>query len=205
MPRAARFSDTQILDAAAAIIAIGGPGAATIGEIGHRLGAPSGSIYHRFPSRNALLGRLWMQTAASFQDRFVAALQNDDAERAGLEAALSMPRSVRLDPVGARILLLHRRQDFLSDEWSEAMRGEAERLGGQVADALASIAKRLFGRASADDRRAVAFALLDAPMAAVRRHVMTSEPPPPAVDDLLRSTYDAVIGPRLEKRRGVLP
>ena len=103
MPRAARFSDLQILDTAAAIIADGGPGAATIGEIGHRLGAPSGSIYHRFPSRNALLGRLWMQKAASFQDRFVQALQNDDAERAGLEAALSMPRSVRLDPIGAKI------------------------------------------------------------------------------------------------------
>jgi AcrR family transcriptional regulator len=201
MPRAARFSETQILDATAEIIATGGPNAATIGAIGHKLGAPSGSIYHRFPSRNALLGRLWMRKAAQFQDLFVEALQDQDAAEAGIAAALSLPKSVRSDPIGAKILLLHRRQDFLSDEWSDDMRSEAERLGAQVAEALADITRRLIGKASSDDRRAVAYAILDAPMAAVRRHVMAGESPPRAVDDLLRTTYHAVIGPLLAKRR----
>lgn len=201
MPRIARFSEAQILDATAGIIATGGPSAATIGAIGYRLGAPSGSIYHRFPSRNALLGRLWMEKAAQFQNRFVDALQHENQLTAGLQGALSLPRSVRADPVGAKILLLHRREDFLSAEWSEAMRGEAERLGTQVADALLDITKRLMGKATKGDRRAVAFALLDAPMAAVRRHVMANEAPPPGIDQLLRTTYDAVIGARLLKRR----
>ncbi|THD45302.1 MAG: TetR family transcriptional regulator [Bradyrhizobium sp.] len=44
-----------------------------MGAISHRLGASSGSIYHRFPSRNALLGRLWMQKAAQFAGRCTAA------------------------------------------------------------------------------------------------------------------------------------
>jgi AcrR family transcriptional regulator len=58
MPRPSRFSEAQILDATAAIVAAGGPGAATIGAIGNVLKAPSGSIYHRFASRDVLLGRL---------------------------------------------------------------------------------------------------------------------------------------------------
>ena len=197
MPRAARYSDSQILDATARIIASGGPKAATIGAIGHELAAPSGSIYHRFPSRNALLGRVWMQKAAEFQGRFVDALQRDTPVEAGLEAALSMPRSVRIDPVGAKILLLYRRQDFLSDEWSQSMREEAKRLGIQVAEAMQSITKRLFGNASAENRRAAAFALLDVPMAAVRRHVIADERPPPVVDILLRETYQTIIEKRI--------
>ena len=201
MPRAARYSNSQILDATASIIASRGPATATIGAIGHRLGAPSGSIYHRFPSRNELLGRVWLQKAAQFQDRFVEAFQHGTPAEAGLDAALSMPRSVRLDPVGAKILLLYRRQDFLSEEWPRAMRDEAEQLGIQVVDALKNITRRLFGKASIEDQRTVAYAVLDAPMAAVRRYVMVDEAPPLMVDALLRTTYEAVIGQRLAKRR----
>jgi AcrR family transcriptional regulator len=62
----------QILDATAAIVAANGPGAATIGAIGNMLKAPSGSIYHRFASRDVLLGRLWLSKAAFFQNRFAA-------------------------------------------------------------------------------------------------------------------------------------
>src|SRR5882724_120258 len=132
MPRPSRFTDTQILDAAAALVAAGGPGAATIGAIGASLDAPSGSIYHRFASRDVLLGRLWLSKAAFFQDRFVAALTRDDPRAAALEAALSLPRSVRADFAGARIMLLYRREDFLSDDWPPEMRAEAERLRHQV-------------------------------------------------------------------------
>ena len=200
MSRVARFNEAKILDVTADIIAAGGPGAATIAAIGHRLGAPSGSIYHRFPSRSALLGRLWMQKAAQFQDRFVAALAHDEPYAAGLEAALSFPRSVRSDPAGAKILLLYRREDFLDDAWPPAIQEEAKRLGDQVTYALAAITKRLFDRAGAADRRAVTFAILDAPMAGVRRHVMANEAPPATVDKLLRVTFEAVIRPRLADR-----
>src|SRR2546427_274865 len=132
MPRLAKFSEAQILDAAAALVAANGPAAATIGAIGAELAAPSGSIYHRFPSRNVLLGRLWLAKAAFFQDRFVQALQHPDARAAGLAAALSLPRAVREDFAGARIMLLHRREDFLAAEWPAVMRAAAAELRRQV-------------------------------------------------------------------------
>src|SRR5262249_24784037 len=106
MPRPSRFSEAQILAATAAIVAAEGPSGATIGAIGHMLKAPSGSIYHLFASRDVLLGRLWLSKAAFFQDRFAAALADPDPFKAGLAAALSMPRAVREDFAGARIMLL---------------------------------------------------------------------------------------------------
>src|SRR5438132_4401805 len=146
MSRKSRFSTAQILDATATLVAADGPGAATIGAIGALLKAPSGSIYHRFASRDVLLGRLWLSKAAFFQNRFTAALAQGDATKAGLDAALSLPRSVREDFAGARVMLLHRRDDFLDGDWPRDMAEEATRLRQQVDAAMKAIARRLFMR-----------------------------------------------------------
>ena len=193
MPRRARFSQQQILDATAGLVAAGGPGAATIGAIGALIDAPSGSIYHRFPSRDVLLGRLWLSKAAFFQNRFAAALARPDAAAAGLEAALSLPRSARADFAGARIMLLHRRDDFLAGHWAADMTAEAARLKHQVDEAMNDIARRLFARARAQALRLANFAILDVPFAAVRRHVAANEEPPAYVDELIAKAYAALI------------
>jgi AcrR family transcriptional regulator len=195
MSRPSKFSATQILDAAASLVAADGPGAATIGAISARLKAPSGSIYYRFASRDVLLGRLWLSKAASFQNRFAEALVHPDAAEAGLEAALSLPRSVRADFAGARIMLLHRRDDFLAGNWPVDMAEEAARLRQQVDAAIKGMARRLFARASMEVLRLTTFAILDVPFAAVHRHVAANEFPPPYVDDLITNAYQALIAP----------
>lgn len=48
MGRAARYSEDGMLDAAAALLVDGGPPALTAVGVARRLGAPSGSVYHRF-------------------------------------------------------------------------------------------------------------------------------------------------------------
>jgi AcrR family transcriptional regulator len=201
MPRPSKFSNSKILDAAASLVAAGGPRAATIGAIGAALDAPWGSIYHRFPSRHVLLGRLWLSKAAMFQDRFVDALAHPDPVTAGLEAALSVPRTARSDLAGACIMMLHRRDDFLSEAWPDDMRKEAARLRSQVDDALKDITRRLFGRTSAETSRLTIFAILDMPIAAVRRHIAASEPPPAYVDALVERAYRALIGAEKAARR----
>ena len=202
MPRPSRFSEAQILDATAAIVAAGGPGAATIGAISNMLKAPSGSIYHRFASRDVLLGRLWLSKAAFFQNRFAAAFADRDPAKAGLAAALSMPRAVRDDFAGARIMLLHRRDDFLVGDWPPDMAAEAIRLKHQADDAMDEIARRLFGPVSAETLRLVNFAVIDVPLAAVRRHVAVNELPPASVEDLIARTYAALIAPARRRARG---
>ncbi len=195
MSRPQKFSTAQILDTAASLVAAEGPGAATIGAISARLKAPSGSIYHRFASRDVLLGRLWLNKAAFFQNRFAEALVRPDAVEAGLEAALSLPRSVRADFAGARIMLLHRRDDFLAGEWPADMAEEAVRLKQQVDGAMKGIAKRLFGKINAEVLRLTSFAVLDVPFASVHRHVAANELPPPYVDELIARTWQALIAP----------
>jgi AcrR family transcriptional regulator len=193
MPRPTKHDESRILNAAAALAAKGGPRAATIAAIGTAIGAPSGSIYHRFRTRNALLGRLWLSKARVFQDQFEMALQHPDARQAGLEAALSLPRTARADFVGARIMLLHRREDFLSAGWPAEMKREAHRLGEQATRILDHATKRLFGRSTPAARRAAVFAVLDVPFAAVRRCVATGEPPPESIDRLITTAYFAII------------
>ena len=50
-----------------------------------------------------------------------------------------------------------------------------------------------FSRVTPRALRRAAFAVLDVPFAAVRRHVAANEPPPLIVDELVRSAYGALI------------
>ncbi len=193
MPRPAKHDEGSILSAAAALVASRGPGAATMTAISAAMGAPNGSLYHRFRSRDELMGRLWLGKAAFFQSRWADAMADDDPRQAGLAAALSLPRAVRDDFEGARIMLLHRREDFLGDGWSTEMRAEAERLGGQQRDLTASLTRRLFGRDTLAKRRITAFAVMDLPVSAVKRYVADGERPPPLVDALIARAYAAVM------------
>ena len=86
MARPTKHDEQGILDAAAVLVAAGGPRAATVGAISQATGAPSGSIYHRFATRDELLGRLWLGKAARFQDAWVRAFEEKDARAAGLAA-----------------------------------------------------------------------------------------------------------------------
>jgi len=68
MPRPARYTVDELLDAAAALLTDGGPTAVTMSAVARAVGAPSGSMYHRFPTRAALCGGLWIRT----EERFLA-------------------------------------------------------------------------------------------------------------------------------------
>src|SRR6266851_4896822 len=194
MPRAPQFDQAQILDAAERLIARHGPSRATIGAISQAVGAPTGSIYHRFDSRDVLLAEVWLRAATAFQAAFFERLAGPAPREAGLAAALYMAQRVRERPREARLLLLHRREDFVDRGWPAAMRRRAERLGEQVEAELRAFCRRLCGRVDARSVRIVTYAVLEAPFAAVRRHVAADETPPPYVDLLIRVTYEAVIG-----------
>jgi len=193
MPRPAIHDERSILAAASTLVAEGGPASATMAAISKVSGIGNGSLYHRFGSRDQILGRLWLDTATWFQDRFERSLEGSDARQAGLEAALSLPRGVRENLAGARIMLLHRRDDFLSDGWPADMKREAERLAAQVAHLLEQSSVRLFHSRSAAARRATVFALLDIPFSGVHRHVAAGKAPPQELDELIETAYHAVI------------
>src|ERR1700723_4206750 len=112
------FNHADFLDAALALTAERGPSAVTVGAITARLRAPTGSFYHRFISRNALLGALWLRTVLDFQAGATAALDAGD----GLAAALHTPAWAREHLDEARLLLLYDRDDFVEGVWPEELR-----------------------------------------------------------------------------------
>jgi AcrR family transcriptional regulator len=193
MSRAPQFDQAQILDAAERLIARHGPSGATIGAIAKAVGAPTGSIYHRFDSRDVLLAEVWLGAATAFQAAFFERLAAPTPREAGLGAALYMVQRVRKRPREARVLLLHRREDFVDRGWPANMRRRAEQLGRQVEAELRAFSGRLCDRQDARTVRSITYALVEAPVAAVRRHVATGESPPPYVDELIRATYEAVL------------
>src|SRR5262245_16430666 len=164
-----------------------------MGAIARATGAPIGSIYHRFDSRDVLLAEVWLRTATAFQAGYFERLADPSPREAGLAAALYMAQRVRARPDEARVLLLHRREDFVDRGWPAAMRRRAASLGRQVEIEMRAFSGRLCGRKDTRTVATVTYAVLGAPFAAVRRHVAADEIPPPFVDDLIRVTYEAVM------------
>src|SRR5262249_7671750 len=130
MVRPAKFDESQILDSARGLVAMHGPAAATMSAIARSVRAPTGSIYHRFESREVLLGEVWLRTAEAFQDAYFEVLRGISARDAGLAAALFFVGRVRADLAEARVLLLHRREDFVDRGWPPPVGGGGQTLGG---------------------------------------------------------------------------
>lgn len=192
-----RFSHADFLAAALAIAAEHGPAAATVATISERLRAPTGSFYHRFPSRSVLLGALWLRTVLDFRQGIGAALDAGD----GPGAALHTPAWVRAHPDEARLLLLHDQRDFLAGGWPKELREQAAALEESGEAGTARFARLVFGADGPDELRRSRFLLAEVPVAAVRRHVARREPPPPLVDDLIRATFRAVVADHRRARR----
>ena len=195
----ALFADADFLAAARDLAVERGPAAVTVGAVTGRLNAPTGSFYHRFASRDVLLGELWLSTVLSFQAGFVAAIEAGD----GLAAALHYPAWVRQHLNDACLLLLHNRRDFVQGEWPEPLKQGVAAQARRFEECLARFARDTLGGADTRQLRLAQFVLADVPIAAVRPHLHRREPPPPLADDLVRRTYHAIVdGERVETRSG---
>jgi AcrR family transcriptional regulator len=198
----AKFDQSDFLAAALAIVAEHGPSAVTVASISDRLKSPTGSFYHRFASRNVLLGVLWLRTVLDFQQGISAAIDAGD----GLQAALHTPAWVRGHLDEARLLLLYHRDDFMHGEWPEELRERVADLTRDMERRSVRCARLLFGSAGAEENRLAQFLLREVPVAAVRPHLLRGERPPPLVDRLISVTYRAVIADyrtRKSRRRAV--
>ena len=193
----AKFSQMDFLTAAQAIAAAEGPAAVTIASISARLGAPTGSFYHRFASRNVVLGELWLGTVLDFREGISAALDAGD----GLRAALHTPAWVRAHPDNARLLLMYDRKDFVQGDWPEELRERVAEMTERMEAGSRQRARVIFGEDGREEVRLAQFLIAEVPVAAVRQHLVRREPPPPLVDRLIRTTYRAVVADYRARKR----
>ncbi len=169
MSRPPKYSSEQILDAVIEVLRGCTPAALSITAVAEALKAPSGSIYHRFASRDALVASAWLRTGEDFQARLSQALRGPEPRQAGLDAVGYILDWARRRPVEASFFLLHSRAEVTTSEWPPELARRATRLGNDTTDTLRTFAARLPGVSLARAR----FALLDVPQAAIRRCVAT--------------------------------
>jgi len=193
-----KFSHEDFLGAALAIIAERGVSGLTVASVSERLGSPTGSFYHRFASRDVLLGSLWLRAVLEFQTGVSVALDAND----GLKAALHTPAWVRQHPGEARLLLLYDRKDFLQGDWPEELRERVAEMTRRMEAGSRRSARVIFGTEGRDEIRLAQFLVSELPVAVVRQHLLRGERPPPLVDGIIRATYRAVLADYRARKAG---
>lgn len=186
MPRPARYTVDVLLDAAAELLAAEGPTAVTMSAVARSTGAPSGSVYHRFPTRAALCGELWVRTEERFQEHLLGALSGDgDPQERCVAGALCILQWCRDHPVEAQVLLAGPNELGIGD-WPEAVSARRKRLQRKLRKILAEIP---------DDGGRVSAAVMDVPAAIVRRHLRARQAIPAGADDIVAVCARALIPP----------
>jgi AcrR family transcriptional regulator len=183
------FEPADFLAAARALACEVGPTAVTVEAVIQRVGSPKGSFYHRFTSRDILMGELWLQTILAFQAGFIAAIEAKQGLAAALHAAVWS--RAHLEP--ARLLMLYSRHDFVAGAWPEKLRKDVREQARRFESCVEQFARDEFGRADAASLRRAMFVLAEAPIAAVKPHLQRREAPPAIVDELITSVYRAIV------------
>ncbi|MEZ4373931.1 MAG: TetR/AcrR family transcriptional regulator [Polyangiaceae bacterium] len=191
VPRIAKFSDDQLIEAARQLILEGGPGAATVNAIASRVGAPVGSVYHRFRSRELILAHVLLDAVAAFQQPYLEFASRPEATPG--EIAAHFIEWVVAHPEDAKLLALYRRSEFLSGAVPEELRARADRLQTEIYEWMRLLCRRWFGRVSQRAEDAVRLALLEIPYGAVRGRLGRSERFPEDLARLVAAAADAVI------------
>jgi AcrR family transcriptional regulator len=184
MPRPARFTLDELLDAAAALLAADGASAVTMSAVARAADAPSGSMYHRFPPRAALCGELWIRTEERFHAGFIAALSaSADPQERCVAAARYTVQWCRDHPVEAQVLLTG--ADALgAADWPDELTSRRKRLHRALRRALT-------GLPAGPDR--VNAAVIDIPYAVVRRHLIARQAIPASADAIVEHCARALI------------
>ena len=188
MGRKAYFKNEEFLDSAIQIIAEEGLGALTIAGLSTRMTAPIGSLYHRFPSRDALVAELWLNIIESFQGEWLKILQTD-----GRQATIFCMEWVRNHPSEARVMLLYRIEDLASGDLPKDLQKRAQRLSQELHEGIVSFTKKQFGSVTKEYIDRTIYAMHDAPMGILRRYLQENKIPPKSVANLILETYDAII------------
>jgi AcrR family transcriptional regulator len=157
------------LDATRTLVLTSGPRAASVTAIAEASGAPPGTLYHRFGSRNGVLSAAWLRALERFQSRAMAA-----AGETPLSTAVAMAKEfvgfARDLPEDAQLLLTLRPSDLLDGEPDTTFQETLAAMNAPLLDRLKRLAGQLYGRADRRSIDAVTRAVADLPYGVVRRH-----------------------------------
>ncbi|WP_280489703.1 TetR/AcrR family transcriptional regulator [Nocardia carnea] len=192
MGRSPRHDADRLLDAAAELLARGGPAAVTMSGVARIAGAPSGSVYHRFPDRPALLAALWLRALQRFHNELLAVLTLGEPQEAIRRSARTSLDWARHNPREAGVLLAGAKE-LDEQNWSEQARAETARADAALRDALAALVATV-GDSTPDAADRVLLAVVDLPYAMVKRYLSTGQQIPDHAADLAEQAAAALFG-----------
>lgn len=194
MARPTLFSTDLMLDAALAVVAEDGVGALTMSSVAARLHAPSGSIYHRFPSRAALAGSLWLRTQERFQGDFFAGLDHPDPLTAARRAAANVVKFSHDRRLDAMLMMRYRGDDLMRSTWPDEHEAHYRRLRRRMSAAITGL-QRSFGLDDRESLRRITFAVVDVPYSAARAAIVSVRLPDDTAARLIDETVVALLTP----------
>lgn len=189
MPKPARFTDDDVLDAALARVADSGP-RTSVAEIARQLGGPVGSIYHRFSSRDVLIVRLWLRSIRRFQSGLVELAETADAHEALIAMAMHVPQYCRAHPDEAVGLTLYR-QDRLLLDCPVELRDSVSTMNDALIALGMDMTRRRYDSGSPDRLQWVAMATQVTPYGLVRPYL--GQPIPREIDAAVAAAADAIL------------
>src|SRR5829696_6449316 len=193
MARPAVHPRDSILDGARAIALDDGAGSATVEAIARRTGAPVGSIYHRFASRDDLLAQVWIRAVRRSQARFLIAIDRPDSVDAAVAGALSILDFCRDEPEDARLLAAVRASDLMRADLSDALARDLADVNRGLLRAVRRLSVALHGRKTDAALQRTLLAVFDLPYGAARRHLVAGSPLPGALWADLERAVRAVV------------
>lgn len=201
VPRPRLHPTETMLDAARDLLLAEGSPSATMEAIAAASGAPTGTLYHRFGSRDELIAKLWMRAVYRSQASFVAAMERDDAREAALAAAMSIIDFCEEHPDDAQLLAAFRREDLIRALPDGPLAEELHVLNRPVKRAVVQLAQRLYRKRSRAALDRTLLAVFDLPYGAARRHLLMKTPLPTYLRTDLGRAVAAVIDAPLAASR----
>lgn len=199
MGRTATHSAESLLAAAVGLFASGGARALTMSAVARTTGAPSGSVYHRFPDRPALLAGVWVHTVQNFQEAYLRELGAQPTAADAVRAAEWIVDWCRRNPGSAAVLQagVHA---FEPESWSAASKIALETVQEQQAREIKALVETISAQTGLPGDQAQ-FALFDMPLAVVRPYLIAGRVPPPKARVLARELAATILRVPLPEHR----
>jgi len=172
MVRKADFTKDDFILAAIDLVSLGGPSSATMAAIAHRASAPTGSLYHRFPSRTALLGAAWLHCLASMAHDVTPLLETGQSH----EAISALLNWATKNPAAARLIMLYHENDLIDGELPPRLLKTLNTVNKKLGTALSALLKKKNKALSAPNLALANFAIFDGPIAAIKPYLRSHKP-----------------------------
>ncbi|MDO4888391.1 MAG: TetR/AcrR family transcriptional regulator [Actinomycetaceae bacterium] len=191
MPRPTKFTVDDLLDGALAALVEHGRGA-SVAQVSASVGAPTGSIYHRFTSRDELFARLWLRSIRRFHSAMFAGGEGRDARQALVDNAAHVVSYTREHPREALAMTLWRQRD-LALRGPQAVREEAAAINDEYLAAIHELVEACYGRATPRRMELASLACAEMPYGLVRPYVYEGAVAPRWLEDVARASARAVL------------